>query len=191
MQNNNDPGLERADADFDVRHRYTLSFVYDLPRTSYDGVLGQMLNGWGLNSILTLQSGRPFTVFLANSNNSGTNENADRPDGVPGVDPRPADPGPDNWIDPAAFALPAPGAFGTVGRNTLRGPGLALLDLSLVKNFQVSEGGRLQFRTELFNVANHPNFGLPARAFGGTNFGVISSTVTSGRQIQFGLRYEF
>jgi hypothetical protein len=191
MQDNNNPGLERADADFDVRHRYTFSYVYDLPRTRYQGTLGHVLNGWGLNGILTLQSGRPFTVFAANSNNSGTFENADRPDRVPGVDPTPADQGPDNWIDPAAFATPAPGTFGNLGRNTLRGPSLGLLNLSVVKNFEVAENRRLQLRTEFFNVSNHPNFGLPGRAFGGANFGVVSSTVTTERQIQLGLRYEF
>lgn len=191
MQNNNDPGAERADADFDVRHRYTLSFLYDFPSTGLDGALGVFLDDWSFDGILTLQSGRPFTILAADSDNSGTGENADRPDRVVGIDPRPADQGPDNWIDPAAFSTPSPGTFGNVGRNTMRGPSLAVLDVAVVRSLGLGEGQRLQFRGEFFNFANHPNFGLPAREFGGANFGVISSTVTTERQLQLSLRYEF
>ena len=182
FQDNSNPRVDRADADFDVRHRYTLSYVYALPDTGYNGAVGHLINGWGFNGILTLQSGRPFTINMPGSST--------RPDVVRGIDPVPADQGPDNWIDPAAFTAPA-GPFGDLGRNTARGPALRNLDVSIVKNFEVSEDRRLQFRTEIFNLTNTANFGLPNRVLGGSNFGLISSTVTTQRQIQFGLRYQF
>jgi Carboxypeptidase regulatory-like domain/TonB dependent receptor-like, beta-barrel len=181
FQNHFDPGADRADSDFDVRHRATVSLMYDLPTTRYDGPLGQVLNGWALNSIITLQSGRPFTVYMAGSNI--------RPDRVMGEDPGVQDPGPDNWIDAAAFTPPS-GLYGDVGRNTLRGPGLQTVDLAAVKGFEVGEN-RLEFRTEFFNLLNHPNFGLPNPDFTSPAFGTISATVTPGREIQFGLRYGF
>jgi len=182
FQNHHEPGLDRADSDFDVRHRFTFSGMYNLPGTDYDGVLGQILNGWALNGILTLQSGRPFTVYMPNLDQ--------RPDAVAGVDPVPANQGPDNWINPAAYAAPA-GAFGTLGRNTQRGPGLQLVDISAVKGFDAGENNRLEFRAEFFNLFNHPNFGQPDPEFGSPTFGTIGTTLTSERQIQFGLRYDF
>ena len=182
FQDNNNARADRADADFDVRHRYTLSFVYQLPDTSYEGMAGHLLNDWNMNSILTLQAGRPFTIHLPNR--------TVRPDVVPDVDPVASNQGPDNWINAAAFTSPA-GPLGNLGRNTARGPALRVLDFSIVKKFPIAEDRELQFRTEIFNLTNTPNFGLPDQEFGSGNFGVISSTVTSGRQIQFGLRYEF
>lgn len=184
FQDHFDPGLDRADSDFDARHRATVSLMYDLPTTRFDGALGQVLNGWALNSIVKVQSGRPFTVYMAGMNI--------RPDVVPGEDPLVQDPGPDSWVNPAAFAPPT-GLYGDLGRNTLRGPGLQLVDLAAVKGFTVGNDNRLEFRTELFNLLNHPNFALPSPDFSPVNpgFGTISATSTPAREIQFGLRYEF
>ena len=182
FQDNNNARADRADADFDVRHRYTLSFVYQLPATNYDGLAGHLLNDWGINGILILQGGRPFTIYLPNSST--------RPDAVPGVDQIPSNQGPDNWINAAAFTAPA-GPLGTLGRNTGRGPALNNMDLSFTKSFPFNEGRRLQFRTEIFNLTNTPNFGLPNQEFGAANFGLVSATSTTEWQIQFGLRYEF
>ena len=192
VQNAHDVSQEKASADYDVRHRYTLSYIYDLPNPNYDGLAGHILNGWAVNGILTLQSGRPFTVFQpASFGVSGTFGFGERPDVVAGTDPVPANQGPDNWINPAAFATPTPGTFGSLGRNTLRGPSLKNLDLSIAKSFQISEGREIQFRTEFFNLTNHVNLGLPNQQFGLPDFGEIGTTVTRQRQIQFGLRYEF
>jgi hypothetical protein len=181
-QDHFNPGLDRADSDFDVRHRATFSVMYDLPQSRLEGALGQLVNGWAVNGILRLQSGRPFTVYIPASKL--------RPDGVAGENPVPDDQGPDNWIDSGAFALPA-GTFGTVGRNTLRGPGIQLVDVAAVKSFPTGENNRLEIRAELFNALNHPNFGLPNPEFGSVSFGTIGSTSTPQRQIQFGIGYEF
>ncbi len=183
---------EKASADYDVRHRYTLSYIYGLPNPNYEGLAGHILNGWGVNGILTLQSGRPFTVFQpAPFGVSGTFGFGYRPYVVAGTNPVPSNQGPDGWINAAAFATPARGSFGTLGRNTLRGPSLKNLDLSIAKTFQIDEGRSFQFRTEFFNLTNHVNLGLPNQQFGLPNFGEIGTAVTRQRQIQVGLRYEF
>jgi hypothetical protein len=168
--------------------------MYDIPGVNSDGVAGHILNGWGVTGILTLQSGRPFSVGLEPTLIFGALPSflfGTRPNVVPGEDPVPANQGPDNWINPDAFIRPEGTALGNVGRNTMTGPSFKNFDFSIVKNFDVSEGRRLQFRTEFFNLTNHPNFGLPSRELGTSNFGVISNSANNERQIQFGLRYEF
>jgi hypothetical protein len=182
FQDHNNPGADRGDSDFDVRHRFTTGFLYDLPVTGFDGAAGQLLDGWALNGLVRLQTGRPFTPYLG-----GT---ALHPDVVSGADPVPADQGPDNWIDASAFAPPA-GPLGTARRNSLRGPGLQVVDLAAVKHFATGEDNDLEFRVELFNAFNHPNFSLPDPVFGSPSFGTIASTITPAREIQVGLRYGF
>jgi hypothetical protein len=182
FQDHNDPGADRSDSDFDVRHRVTASFLYDLPVTGMGGVVEQLLDGWALNGLVRLQTGRPFTPYLG-----GT---AVHPDVVGGVDPVPDDQGPDNWINAAAFAPPT-GPLGNAGRNSLRGPGLQVVDLGVEKSFVAGEDNKLEFRVDFFNAFNHPNFALPDPVFGSPAFGTIGSTVTPAREIQFGLRYDF
>jgi len=97
-----------------------------------------------------------------------------------------------NWINPAAFVLPTGYAYGNVGRNTGVGPGMNNWDMSAFKNFRFTERPMmLQFRAELFNSLNHPNFGLPGRTFNTATFGVISTTTTSNRDVQFALKFIF
>ena len=103
---------------------------------------------------------------------------------------------PDQWFDRRAFVLPLQGTFGNVARGSLRGPGLFNVDTSLFKNMRISEGLKLSFRTEAFNVLNHPNFAFPNEVvFSGNNYsssgGVISNTATTSRQIQFALKLLF
>jgi hypothetical protein len=100
------------------------------------------------------------------------------------------------WFDPNAFVLPAAGTWGNLGRGTLRGPGLANVDLSLLKTTTVSESMSVQFRTEFFNAFNHTNLGTPNPiAFSGgavsPSAGLITSTATTARQIQFALKLIF
>ena len=168
---------ERADADFDVRHNWTSSVSVSLPWGST-----KPWGRWTVNAIGIVQAGRPLTVVLSDLT-------GDRPDVVPGVDWKPADQGPDKWIDPAAFSLPAQGTFGNLGRNTVRGPGLRNLDLSLVKTESFREA-RIELRVEFFNIFNHPNFNVPSALLGPT-FGLISSTSSPERQIQFGVKTIF
>ena len=110
--------------------------------------------------------------------------------------------GPDLYFDPCAFELPERGFFGNLGRNTVIGPSLTTFDFSLIKNTSITEGTNLQFRAEFFNIANTPNFANPAGRRGGQRVfdrngrslrtpGEISNTVTSARQIQFGLKLIF
>jgi hypothetical protein len=103
---------------------------------------------------------------------------------------------PDQWFDPRAFVLPLQGTFGNVARGSLRGPGLFNTDISLFKRIRISEGLNLQFRTEVFNILNHPNFAFPNEVvFSGSNYspsaGSITNTATTSRQIQFALKLLF
>jgi hypothetical protein len=103
---------------------------------------------------------------------------------------------PNEWFDPNAFVLPAPGTYGNLGRGTRTGPGLADVDVSLFKNTRISERANLEFRAEFFNVLNHVNFGLPnttvfASGSISASAGLITSLATNPRQIQFGLKLLF
>ncbi len=182
----------RGRAASDNRQRFVYSTVYELPQLKREQPLvRQVAGGWQLSGIVTAQSGFPFTPVIAGDNDlSGTG--GDRPDRVPGVDPFGAgfrDPA--RWFNAAAFSLAPRGVPGNSGRGILEGPGLVNVDLGIMKNFVVREGMRLQFRTEIFNLANHPNFGPPNATTNSTAVGIISSTVSESRQIQFGLRLDF
>jgi len=103
---------------------------------------------------------------------------------------------PNQWFNPNAFILPAAGTYGNLGRGTYTGPGLAALDLSLLKNIEVTEKMKLQLRSEFFNILNHTNLGTPnAIVFSGgaisPSAGLITTTATTSRQIQFGLKLIF
>jgi hypothetical protein len=192
---------ERGRSNFDVRHRLSLSYAYDFPfgrgrsLLSDRGWLTTALTGWQTYGIVTLQSGRPFTVALLpeidNSNtgrsNLGFGAN-DRPNIV--GNPRLEDRSPGKWFNTAAFALPPRGSFGNAGRNILDGPGFQNVNASLVKNTRLREGMELQFRAEAFNLFNHPNFDLPDNFLGSPTFGQILSA-QSPRHIQFGLKLLF
>jgi hypothetical protein len=156
--------------------------------------------GWQFNAISTLASGNPFSVVVGFDQaqarfQAGTSPQ--RPDLVAGRSNNPILGRPSKYFDPTAFALPAPGYYGTLGRNTLIGPGLIALDLAANKTFRLREGLNLQFRTEVFNSLNHPNFSIPSQRtlFSSTgavgSAGSITTTRTSSRQLQFGLKLTF
>jgi hypothetical protein len=103
---------------------------------------------------------------------------------------------PNAWFNTSAFVLPTPGTYGNLGRGTLIGPDLTQADIALMKNTRLAERFNVQFRTEFFNLLNHPNFGTPNPiVFSGSAFsataGLITSTATTSRQIQFGLKLIF
>ena len=183
---------------FDARHNFVFNLNYPLPLQFDSKALRAVLGGWEVSSIGTFTSGQPFTVRLGG--NASRNQDAlapDRPDLKPGANNNPVLGGADRYFDPTVFSLPAPGTYGNVGRNTIIGPGVANLDLSLIKSFPFREGGAVQFRAEFFNIFNHANFGLPAPvaleisgAIRGSA-GRIIDTVTASRQIQFGLKISF
>ncbi len=197
VQNPRNLRAERGLSEFDARHRFVTSFVYELPwgrgrrwLSAVHPILDHVLGGWQVTGILTLQSGRPFTVITTRdiSNTGGAN----RPFVV--GDPRVKKPTPDRWFNTDAFSdvLP-PGvfAYGNAGRNILIADGINNLDLGLFKNFRLGEERRLQFRAEFFNVANHANFGIPDRNRASSAFGRVDATTTLNRQIQFGLKLIF
>ncbi len=155
---------------------------------------GKIITGWQLNGITTLLSGFPFTP-QAGSNRSGDGDtrNPDRPSVNPTFSGPVVLKRQTQWFDPNAFILPIAGTYGNLGRGTLRGPGLANVDLSLLKNTAISERFGLQFRAEFFNALNHTNLATPNPiVFSGTGFspsaGLITTTATTSRQIQFGLK---
>ena len=180
-QDNYNLRAERGNADFDVRQRWVVTGTYQFPFGD-----GKPWGGLSLSAISTLQSGPHFTVTLP----PPAGIFGGRPDTVAGTDWKPSDQGPDHWINPAAFQSPAPGAFGNLGRNTLTGPGLYNLDVSVMKTHRLGDSGQFQMRADFFNVLNHPNFGLPNSAIG-PSLGLISATSSPERQIQLGVRLGF
>lgn len=195
-QNSYDVAAERGRSNFDVRHRLSASYSYALPfgRNKSD-LTSRLLGGWETHGILTLQSGRPFTVaLLSEIDNSGTGRSIlgfganDRPNLI--GNPELSSPGTLQWFNTAAFAFPTPGTFGNAGRNILDGPGFQNFNAAMVKNTRFSERINLQFRAEAFNLFNHPNFNLPDNFLGSPTFGRITSA-RDPRHIQFGLKLLF
>lgn len=183
--------LERARSSFDVRHRLSLAYVYDLPF----GRGNRWLGGWQTNGIWTLQSGRPFGVsLLSDLDRSNTGRTSfgfganDRPNRL--ANGTLSNPTPERWFDTSAFALQSFGTFGSSGRNIVNGPGLATLDVSVIKNTGLSDRVSLQFRAEAFNVANRANFDLPDAVFGSGTYGRILSA-QAPRHVQLGIKLFF
>jgi hypothetical protein len=202
---------DRGRSGFDIRHNFVANVVYELPfgRGSY-------LGGWQVSAIASVHSNVPFTPVLAFDNaDLQSLLTSERPDliGDPyaGVCPNGSRVGTAScWFNPSAFALPSPGQFGTAGRNSLRGPAFAELDLSLQKSFQLTEGTRITFGAGAYNLLNHPNFGVPSNtqsplSLGGNgeaifkdplgnladNVGRIFTTADTGRQVQLEARFTF
>ena len=192
-QNNNDLRGEKG-LGCDVRHRFALSAIFELPGLGKSGLLQMITKNWMLSTIFQVQSGFPFTVSVfGDTANAGTllGENPIRANytgqAVFDEESRTAD----RWINPAAFAAPPAFAFGNVGRNTVVGPGMQTLDLAVTREFNVTEKTKFQFRAELFNALNHTNLGTPGRFVNTPQFGVITEAATPGRQIQFSARVSF
>jgi hypothetical protein len=139
-------------------------------------------------------SGSPFSV-QDGIDQVGLNDPAgqpgERPNLVPGRSSNPIVGKVDEWYDPTAFALQAPGFIGNLGRNTLVGPKFVDIDLSLAKTTKISERTSIEFRAEAFNVFNHPNFGLPGQILTSGLAGVITNTVGTQRELQFALKFLF
>jgi hypothetical protein len=180
------------------------NFSYELPigrgKAWLNGVSGaadKLVSGWQVNGIITALSGFPVNP-LAGSNRSG-NGDTQAPD-RPSVNPSFTGPiiigSVSHWFNPDAYILPTPGTWGNLKRGTLTGPGLASVDFSVFKSTKISERVGLQFRCEVFNIINRTNFGNPnANVFSGSaispSAGIITSTATTSRQIQFGLKLSF
>lgn len=208
---------ERGLSDYDVPHRLVVSSVFDLPfgkGRKYqlsNPVAAAIAAGWQLTGILTFQSGRPLTIF-SGRDESNTGGGSDRPNLI--GDWHVDNPNPDRWFNPCtlladgrtrrncgpgdrpAWQINAPGAFGNVGRNTLRGGSLRNFDFGLYRAFRITERVGLQFRAESFNLTNHPNFFLPNGQASGSSFATVSraafqSQTGAQRQIQFAAKIVF
>jgi hypothetical protein len=207
-QNPFDLSAEHGRSMFDAHHRFVISYQWDLPFfTTSQGWPGKILGGWQVNGISTFMTGTPFTVYDSTgvSAQGGAPEisgfPSDRPnlvgDPTQGTCPNGAHTGtPDCWYNPAAFQQLDPttqiGQFGNAGRNIVQGPGYQQWDFSALKNFRFSESATLQFRTELFNIFNHANFGIPVNDLN-TPSSTTGSIQTSqpGRLVQFALKFLF
>jgi len=179
------PG-DRGLSDFDARHRFVINAIYELPFKR-----NRLVAGWQLSAIVQAQSGSPVNIVTNNSLVTGI-ANTLRPD-VTG--PIHVIGNVDRWFDTSVF-VPVE-RFGSLGRNVVIGPPFNNTDLSITKNTVLGERTRIQFRTELFDLFNHANFGQPGNIVGSPNFGRITSTrfptgeFGSSRQIQFAIKVLF
>ncbi|MBI1791752.1 MAG: TonB-dependent receptor [Acidobacteria bacterium] len=211
-QNARNLRAERGLSDFDVPQRWVLSWVWDLPfgANASNRAAKALIHGWQVTGILTLQGGRPFTV-LTGTDQSNTDGGADRPNVI--GEWRVPERAPDRWFNPCtllangtrrncasndtpAWQVAAPNTFGNAGRNTLRGDGLKNFDFGFYRPFRVTERITLQFRTEFFNLLNHPNFFLPTAnsssgAFGRVARAAFQAQTGAQRQIQFAMKIVF
>jgi hypothetical protein len=216
--------LDRGDADLDRRHMFVFNTVYSLPSFKNLGRFASgLLGDWQFNAIGSILGGAPIDVFYSNGGNNAAGVATSptgsgfRPDLVPGV-PIYLDNDGDGAaiLNPDAFALPAAGRFGSLGRGLIRQPRTEIIDFAIAKNWRLRERYGIQFRTEFFNVFNHVNFNsysnnlnfdnlltIPNPAVPGTrmpnsnfgnainqNFGRATAALRS-REIQFGLKFTF
>jgi len=192
-QNNSDLAAEKGPG-CDVRRRFALSGVYDIPAFRRSEWAGLVTENWHLSTLYQVQSGMPFTISVfGDTANSGTvlGENPIRANvtGQPVFGPgtRTAD----KWFNPAAFAAPPAFTFGDAGRNSVYGPHLQSLDFALERSFNLTERAKLQFRAEAFNALNKANLGTPNRFVNTPQFGTITMAMTPGRELQLSARLSF
>ena len=198
------PEWEYGNASFDVRHRFTTSYIYELPfgrgkplLGAGSGILEQVVGGWQVAGITTVSSGNWFTPTDSNGNFANS-DGLQMPDRI-------ADPNnsrhclPRTFFNTCAFVDPQLGSFGDAGRNSIRGPGFQIWDASVFKIFEVRERYRVEFRSEFFNFPNHTNFLLSksgpqqsnnSTVLGASQFGFLTAA-RPPRQIQFALKLSF
>ena len=197
---------DKGPAGTDVPQIFSASWLYQLPFgkgqkfASDNNALNYVVGGWTLNGILSFTSGTPFFVgasgdiahIAANTACCALGfGNYERLNFL-GGNPYASNKSPSQWLNPAAFAIPAPGTFGNLGRDTLRSDRYKNLDLSLFKQFPITESKKLEFRFETFNLTNTPVWAVPdVNISDGNKFGTISSTANTARQLQFGLKLYF
>jgi len=209
VSNPSDLAADKGLATYDARHVGVVNMLYELPfgrgRTYANGVEGWhngLVSGWSVSSIITAQSGFPFTPQLSyNPSNNGDTRNPVRPFLNPDFTGSVVTGNPKQWFNPAAFIAPPSqgGFYGNLGRDSYTGPDLVTWDFSVLKNTRIHERLNLQFRAEIFNLLNRANFNTPnlivftpptaanPTGVSGTA-GAITSTSTTARQVQFALR---
>ena len=203
-QNSFNLAADRSPAYFNTKFRWVTSAVYDLPfgkgkRLFSQGVPAAVLGGWQLSGVFQAQTGFPYTIdYKGDPINIGGGSGGIlvRPNYVLTADGQPVDPSlpsdqrsTSRYFNTAAFVQPV-ASFGDVGRNTMIGAGLTNLDLTVARNFRVTERSSLQFRTEFFDLFNHPNYNLIGRIVNDPTFGIVQNQLPP-RQIQMALKFAF
>jgi hypothetical protein len=192
-QNNNNLNAEKGPG-CDVRHRFALSSVYDIPAYRRAEWMTLVTQNWHFSTIYQTQSGMPFTISVfGDTANSGTvlGENPIRANATGQPVFGPGTHTAEQWFNPAAFAAPAAFTYSNVGRNSVYGPGMQTLDLALARAFRLTEKASFQFRAEAFNALNKTNLGTPNRYVNEPQFGTITMAMTPGREIQLSARISF
>lgn len=201
---------DRGLSSWDIRHYFVANFTYDIPfGKNMTGFARQLLGDWEINGIVTASSGAALNLIQGSFDQARSQqfEVSQRPDLRAGANNNPVlrdGRDPNKYFDPNAFAVAPLGYFGNLARNTLIGPGVATFDFVVKKTFAIDEARRIQFRSEFFNLFNRANFGTPGQSVFSappnaanpngvvlSTAGQITSTSTTSRQIQFGLRFEF
>jgi hypothetical protein len=192
-QNNSDLAAEKGPG-CDVKHRFALSAVYNLPGWTQSGWLEKVTKNWQVSTVYQVQTGFPFTISVfGDTANSGTvlGENPIRAN-VTGKEIFPSGTQTASaWFNTAAFAAPPAFTFGNAGRNSVYGPGMQTLDFAVARSFALTEAARFQLRAEFFNSLNHTNLGTPDRFVNTPQFGTITEAATPGREIQLSARLSF
>jgi hypothetical protein len=195
IQNYYDRRSEWARSGNDIRHRVAMSSTYELPfgrgrRWMNGGPLAVIAGGWNLGGIVTLQSGPPLGLVTQVNNTNSFNPGSQRVNVLRDPSLPNEERSVERWFDTTAVAQPPQFTFGNAGRAILESPGLAVVNLSLLENFMLTERWNLQFRAEAFNAFNRVNLEDPGRALGSPNFGVISAA-SDPRNLQLGLKLQF
>lgn len=197
QNDSNDPGpqdvrnlrAQKGSSNFDAQQRFVTSGFYELPFGKSPGFVNRLIRNWQLSGIYSAQTGVPLTIQLSSDPSStGTTAHPNRlADGNLPSDQRTVS----HWFDLSAFAAPTCICFGNSGRSIVRAPGFTDIDLGVSRDFHFRERFRLQVRVESFNLANHPNLGLPNRVIGNALAGTINTTINPSRQNQFAMKLYF
>jgi len=185
-QDVSDPGLERASAGFDARHRLVSMACWDLPAF-------RITRGWRLAVTAEFQSGQPYTVNTALDRN-GDGNLTDRPDTLLGIDVYPGSPDPlrlDSTLAPLQLLAPSPGQNGRVARNAFRAAGIATVDLAISRTLPLAGETRLDMRAEIFNLFNRTHFGIPIRILESPGFGRVFDTQVPAREVRLSAKFSF
>jgi hypothetical protein len=195
---------EWGPSDFNEPQRFVASVLYTLPFGSgqrflnHGGIVNEVVGSWQLSTITTAQSGSVTETSTYDSAGVVFSPNGSRLTCLAGMNEVLPNPNQNGWFNPKAFVNNTPGTFGNCARDNLRGPRQVNIDFSVIKDFRIREGHALQFRMEMFNAPNHVELGTPSASWNNSssvappsNFGYITSTRASMRQIQFALKYNF
>lgn len=206
FQNQSCRACDRSSTNIDVRHNNTMNGVYQLPFGSGkqflngNGVVSRFLSGWELAGLTNARTGLPVNITITRKASALPDQNASgqRPDLVSGVPIYALNQTIHNWFNKAAFATPANGTWGNLGRYIANGPGAFEIDSSLQKQFKLTERFAFNFRATAFNLLNHPEYRTPSGNVSSSGFGQITNVLNTGavgtgapRRIEFMLRLEF